>query len=440
MFLQCLPKSFLLREPSISSVEITNSISLLLIIVLIGTSISRSEDLQIIPSEDILEKIENGEPAYYRNVIILGDLNLKRQNPIPEYNISSPIEIYESKIHGNVNFDDARMQRLVNFENTEIFGVASFNRTQFIDEANFRNSEFDKDALFLGAVFKKDAIFKGALFNGSASFWDARFGGKFAEFARSQFRKEANFVDSQFDIAKLISFQESRFFDNALFGGARITGSSDFGGAQFEGLADFSFSRIDGSLDFVGSRFNKVIILNDMKFGSLIITWDSLKNKVICNGPMYLNLIRNFKDLEQFDDADNCYYDYRDWKRQERPLGWAKTLDYLALISCGYGVRWQNTFLLGIGIMILFGIYFSIKEGILNSREAGKIQMLERSIFFSLTLLLSAPTDWYINIFGNERYKDIVTSSKYSIFLERVIGWSLLILLVNTLSRVMIRY
>jgi hypothetical protein len=68
------------------------------------------------------------------------------------------------------------------------------------------------------------------------------------------------------------------------------------------------------------------------------------------------------------------------------------------------------------------------------------LQKLKEAIFFSLTLLFSAPTDWFVNLFGNDKYKDIVTANKYTIFLERVIGWSLLILLVNTLSRVMIRY
>lgn len=176
------------------------------------------------------------------------------------------------------------------------------------------------------------------------------------------------------------------------------------------------------------------------KFALLSIYWNSIKDKLVCDGPTYFLLIRNFREMQQFEDADSCYYQYRNKLQQERPLGWAKAFDYLALISCGYGVRWQNTMLMGMGVMVLFGIYFSLKRGILDPKEPGRVQKIKESIFFSLTILLSAPTDWYVNLFGSDKYKDHVIANRYSIYLERVIGWSLLILLVNTLSRVMIRY
>jgi hypothetical protein len=95
---------------------------------------------------------------------------------------------------------------------------------------------------------------------------------------------------------------------------------------------------------------------------------------------------------------------------------------------------------MGVVATILFGIYFAIKKGILKLNISEKLPRLKESILFSLTILLSAPTDWYVILFGIDTYQAFVRDNKYSIFLERIIGWSLVVLLINTMSRVMIRY
>jgi hypothetical protein len=418
-------------------------------IVLAGMNVSGSEDRSAIPSREIMEKIEKGEPVSYKNIVILGDLVPEKANLGYPYNISSPIEIENSKIYGNVNFDNAKMLSIVNFEKTKIFGSTSFNRTQFIDDAHFENTIFDGDASFIGTICEGSAFFKGAIFNSSAEFWNARFEGEFAEFTRSQFLKNADFNSVRLDVESA-SFHESKFSDAAIFRDMRIFGSSDFSGTQFEGLTDFAFVEFYKSSDFMGSRFHKEVILNEIKFVSLIITWDSLRNKAICNGPIYMDLIKNFKELEQFDDADACYYDYREWKRNARSPGWPKLFDYFAWLSCGYGVRLLNPIFSGFLTIILFGIYyesFSLTREIplhfinKDSRKSCKYefkQNFRRSLSFSAMTLLSLPSEW--SPYGKEEYTKFVKHHLYGTILERMIGWGLMLLLIGILSRLMVRY
>lgn len=401
-----------------------------------GIAAAESEDIKVVQASEIIAKIEKDEPVNYSYVTVEGDLNISEIDMHRVRHIISPIKITDSKVSGFVDLDDIILQGVTNFERTEFVRPASFIGTQFKGDAVFTDSQFDGYSRFVGAEFNNSALFQYTEFNGFSDFLGAKFKGK-QDFHNSRFNETAFFRSAIFE--EDANFEDAIFMGSANFRETQF-GDARFSGVKFNGLADFNLAQFNKSADFIGTKFGKELYFDDVKFGKLLISWDSIKDKLVCSGPTYLLLIKNFKDMEQFEDADNCYFQYREGERQERPLGWAKAFDYLALISCGYGVRWQNTMLAGIGVMLLFGIYFSLKGGILNSREGGKIQKLEESIFFSLTLLLSAPTDWFVNLFGSDKYKNIVTANKYSIFLERVIGWSLLILLVNTLSRVMIRY
>lgn len=408
---------------------------LILMLLFMGMVSAKSDEITAVQASDIIAKIQKGEPVNYSFIAVQGDLNL-RDNIDGEKIIVTPIMISDSIIFGSVIFDGLAFQGSVNFERTKFKKGASFIGTMFKGDAIFKDSEFGGKAFFIGSEFNNSAQFQYAEFKEYSDFLGSRFE-KGLDFYNSKFDKKVYFRDSV--IRKDANFESAIFCNSANFRGCNFE-SAKFSGVRFNESTDFNYAQFNEFGDFVGAQFNGKLFFNSAKFSNLLIFWDSIKNNLEFNGPTYLILIKNFRDMEQFEDADNCYYQYREEKRQERPIGWAKIFDYLAMISCGYGVRWQNTLLTGIGVLVVFGIYFSLKGGIFNSKNFRNFQIVKESLFFSLTLLLSAPTDWYINLFGIERYKDIVTSNKYSIFLERVIGWSLLILLVNTLSRVMIRY
>lgn len=406
------------------------------VLLFTGIAPAKSEDMPIVQASEIIAKIQKGEPVNYSHIIVKGDLNIGEIGISRAENIVSPITISDSKLSGSVIFDGLTLQGPINFGKTEFEKDASFTGNRFKGDAIFEHAQFDGKSLFTGSEFDNSSLFQFTDFGDFSDFLGAKFEGK-PDFHNSIFHETAFFRDTLFK--NEVNFENVEFVNSANFRLSQIE-IARFSGAKFNGSADFSQAQFNILADFIGTQFIKDLYLDDVKFSKLLISWDSIKDKLEFNGPTYLLLIKNFKDMEQFEDADNCYYQYRDEERQDRPLGWAKVFDYLALISCGYGVHWQNTMLTGLGVMTFFGIYFSLKGGLLKSKGAESFQKLEESLFFSLTLLLSAPTDWYVNIFGSENYKDIVTSNKYSIFLERVIGWSLLILLVNTLSRVMIRY
>jgi hypothetical protein len=151
----------------------------------------------------------------------------------------------------------------------------------------------------------------------------------------------------------------------------------------------------------VGTEFINKLYFNDVKFVKLLIVWDFINDKLVCDGPTYLLLIKNFKEMEQFEDADNCYYQYRDVTRKERHDVWGKILDYISWLSCGYGVRWQHPVLSAAAIAVLFGLYYESygikrkaanlfhKQEFRNPCKYDFIHNFKKSLSFSVMILLS---------------------------------------------------
>ena len=71
----------------------------------------------------------------------------------------------------------------------------------------------------------------------------------------------------------------------------------------------------------------------------------------------YLLLIDNFKKLGFFEDADNCYYHYRNERRRDLPRPY-KPVDWILMALYGYGVRpirpliWAMIFFLAFGLFL----------------------------------------------------------------------------------------
>ena len=90
--------------------------------------------------------------------------------------------------------------------------------------------------------------------------------------------------------------------------------------AQFEGVADFKGARIKGEIDFRDAQFNKNFDLRGARFTHFVVSWSSIKNRLVYDGPVFLALINSFKISEQFEDADDCYYQYRRKSQAEKML------------------------------------------------------------------------------------------------------------------------
>jgi len=430
----------------------SNELRVLIIIVfyiLYVQFIVISDGSMIIRAEAVLDKIEKNEPVEYENVNLIGDLDLSKMSSQTPGIVPSSIKFKNSEIYGIIIFNNTLLEKKVTFEKTVFHEPAYFFQTRFQGGADFSSSQFDETALFRRCLINLSAEFGEVRFRGFSDFRDSCITADIANFRGSYFEDTANFLATKFSV-ETANFEWSHFKGPARFWHSTFGVLANFRGSYFEDIADLYEVQFNETADFFGARFEKDLYFNDVKFKTFKVQWESIEDKLECNGPPYLLLIKNFKEQEQFEDADNCYFQYRNWKRDGRNLGWPKLFDYLAWISCGYGIRWHHTIISGFLVSILFGFYFefnNVKKMIFGSLfikepiwfRINKIkQNLKRSISLSTMILLSLPTEWFP--FGKVEYEKLVKTHLLSAIIERLIGWSLMLLLIGTLSRVMVRY
>jgi uncharacterized protein YjbI with pentapeptide repeats len=426
---------------------------MLLITVLILSSepLQGSETRSIISSQSILARINNHEPVICKSAIIQGDLNLSNLNSSLQKPVDSSITIVDCDIKGIVYFDRSIFRKSVNFEKTRFFQSVSFDDAQFLEYANFDRCSFFGLASFSGAKFRRSASFWRSSFMRFVTFKKSEFLGKMADFQLSEFRDDASFNFANFDVDKVI-FENSNFCGDANFQQAKFNGDAVFLGARFKDTAEFSESRFNASSQFLGTRFDKELYFYNVKFKNFDINWDSVHNNLISDEQGYILLINNFKGMGEFDNADSCYYQFREWKRQNRPPHEleGKFWDLLAWISCGYGVRWTHPILSGVLVTFLFGTYYWISNTyiifgrLLTERNSIKtiqkelLDELKRALLLSIICLLSLTGEWYP--YGKEEFSKFVRGHFVTAILERLIGWGLVLLLIGTLTRLMVRY
>ena len=338
------------------------------------------DNLLMIKAEEILEKIEKGKPVEYENVIIYGDLDLHRLDLPLNINklkiIKSIIKIEYSVIKGDVFFDHAAFSGLVDFDGTTFTKAANFSGSHFQEDAGFSDSQFQGEANFSRAHFAIDANFSRAKFND-------------ADFGRAKFDKYFHLSN-----AKVYTLK----------------------------LSDAVFSE--------GSSIH----LKDFNFNRIAVRWNSIKSHVPFNGSVYLTLIRNFRNLEQFEDQDDCYYQYRTEKQARSPRIFPKLFDRLAWISCGYGVRPSHTILLSVAIILLFmGIFWAGNAlqpdgGQEYVKDKVSISLNDAFYFSSMLFLGKTPKNF-----------SIIKGYEVLTVVESLMGWLLMALFLVTLSRVMLR-
>jgi hypothetical protein len=424
-------------------------IILLIVLISSGRAAVGSDDHKVIQSSEILTKIEKLDPVEYTNVIVMGDLDIGNTASSLSDRVDSPIILKNCEIRGTVSLNNTSMENQVTFEKTVFSKPVYSIQTRFMGGADFDGSRFNETAMFRRSLINQTADFEEVRFNKFADFGECTFNAAAVDFRGAYFKGIANFVATKFN-AENTNFQWTQFDTSAKFWHAVFGRLADFKGSHFGDIADFYVVQFNDTADFSGAKFEKELFFNDVSFKTFKIQWASIEDKLNCNGPPYLLLIKNFKDLEQFDDADSCYYQYRDWRRVNRPLEWAKIGDYIAWLSCGYGVRWHYTILSGILVMVLFGLYYesyNLKNVVPNffrrgdSKRACKYEFkenLKKAISFSAITLLSLPSEW--SPFGRDEYNNFVKHHLCCTIFERMIGWGLLLLLIGTLSRLMVRY
>ncbi len=336
------------------------------------------DSLLMIKAEEIHKKIEEGKSVEYENVIIYGDLDLHRLDlPLNKNKrkiINSIIKIEYSVIKGNVFFDHSAFSGLVDFDGTVFNEAANFSDSQFQEDAGFSESQFQGEANFSRAHFATEANFSRARFND-------------ADFGRAAFHRNLNLTN-----AKLYTLR----------------------------LSDAVFA--EGSY----------LYLKDFNFNRIVVRWNSIRDHLPFNGSVYLTLTRNFRILEQFEDQDNCYYQYRKEKQARHSRLFPKLIDSLAWLSCGYGVRPSHTVLLSMALILLFtGIFWGVhalQPAASVAREAASISINDAFYFSSMEFLGRSPQ----NISIEEGYEFLTV-------IETLMGWLLMALFLVTMSKVMLR-
>jgi hypothetical protein len=377
-----------------------------------------------------------------------------------------------SHFHGNINFYNSNFNGNVSFENAKLSGRAEFIASKF-DHGNFKGSRFLGDAHFEKSRFTKEALFSRSSFLG-----------KISGFSESQFDEYACFNHVIFSGSA--QFNDSKFLGDAIFDGTRFGGDAIFNKTHFQGKAVFravSFNEdarflgakfVDAS-DFAGSEFYKNLVLEntriytlslinvvfapgshislqDSDFVRLDVRWHLISDRLIYDGATYLALIRNFRNMEWFEDADDCYYHYRKMSQKEKQLitwnnglpsiHWSKLLDLLAWISCGYGVRPKYTIFLSILLIILFAGLFWVGDSIvvehINSTAFGphlakddpihSLSFADHLYFSAMIFTAKTQVKWYPTGFF-----------RYLATVESILGWLLMALFLVTLGRTMIR-
>jgi uncharacterized protein YjbI with pentapeptide repeats len=400
------------------------------------------------------------------------------------YRMGSP-DFSSAEFNEEANFLNAEFSGNANFEGAKFREDAIFNGVKFFGEANFRISEFSSGgAYFGGAVFQGgDADFQGVVFGGNANFMDMKFtippNSPFgfgtgetvpgcAYFREAEFNgKDANFEGAVFSGGNAY-FETTKFNGNARFGAALFIGDAYFGdalcggdaifrGAQFRGdYANFNGAEFSNDVNFELSSFDHVnltmedvkpihilrlsdasfenkstISLKGTEYARLYVHWDSIKDAIIYNGEVYLTLVKNFKNIEYFEDADACYYQYRRERQSMRSwLERAKYVDILAWLTCGYGVRPGYTLGLGFFAVLASAVYYWRTGAIrrLKGNEEENANFWDAFYFSTMTFTTVGYGDWY----PLDQHRKVV-------MLEGIVGWLTLSLFLVTLANVIIR-
>jgi hypothetical protein len=369
------------------------------------------------------------------------------------------VNFSSTKFYGPADFDSVALKDAVfweaefhqlSFSRTRIEGNAHFERAKFIEAAHFSSSDFGATANFSDAAFSSTSSFEDAQFRGSSNFADALFAGE-AIFDRSRFVKDASFSSAQF--REKAQFVGAVFCEDLKASGARFTESCDLTASEFHRQLSLENARIHTMRLFRASFGSQSrISLQGADFDRLEVGWASIKDRLVYDGAVYLGLIKDFKNLEWFDDADDCYFQYRKKSQAEKKLfarkagvpavNWSKILDYLAWISCGYGVRPNYTIYLSILLIILFaGLYWtgnSIVVEHINSTAVGphlapademqSLSFVDHLYFSAMIFTARTQVKW----FPAGIYRYLAT-------IESILGWLLMALFLVTLGRIMIR-
>ena len=430
-----------------------------------------------VSARDLLDKIKRDKDVKLKYKIIKGDLDLTQLDPSSDADnkliVTSSIDIRDCYVMGYVNFDRVEFKNSVRFFRTVFGKKVNFCHAHFFGISDFMGSCFGGEnpvepwdqcsADFSHVQFDEHAEFDQAQFDRTACFKDAQF--KVANFRCAYFRKNADFRRANF--SKDVNFNYVQFVGDANFEEAKFTGDSRFYDAHFDKNLILTRTTID-KMALNNSQFKKEseILLKHAILNKLYIRWDEINPHLKYryddeyDWATYSALVKNFRDLVRYDDADDCYYEFRkkhqdakSWLRENRRgisrFNWSKLYDHIAWRSCGYGVRPGFTLAWIIGTILGFASLHRILEGIASSVPTEiSIELFNNStsLFILEPVDANGPTLWEciyfsaMSLTGNTpEGLHPIGAWKYAVMIESVLGYLFLALFIVVLARKFIR-
>jgi hypothetical protein len=457
---------------------------------------------QEVDAAQILARIESNEPVSYDDVSISGNLDLSRldgpvRQPLKITNCTflglanfeevtfeelldfrgitfeRNASFAKAQFQGDANFGGARFSndtdfrftrfdRSVSFSKAKFGGLVSFANAQFAGNANFESTEFSDDAKFDLVQLSRPVTFMNAVFSGDLSFTNSQLEGT-SIFMNSRFKDNASFAGTRF--ASDVIFRSSHFSGSAIFGLASFGGFSDFANVVFDDVAFFAVAKFADNAHFLESKFNNDLVLENSRiysmqldnatfgkdskinlveadFTRLVVPWSVIKDRLVFNGAAYLALVKNYKNLEWFDDADECYYQYRMISQAQKNWGWPKLIDLISWLSCGYGVRVSYTVFWSIFTIFFFGMVFWAGNGMRRFEQIGfevpgnqknsqsrRVSLVD-AMYFSVAMFTTSQAP--VNNYPVGVYRHLA-------MFEGILGWFFLGLFVVVLSGLLIR-
>ena len=366
----------------------------------------------------------------------------------------------------DADFDYSKFNQSASFN--RFYQNASFNESKFSGDVTFEGfngtayfnyASFNKDARFYSwdwwytdhEIFKSDAFFEYSEFNGSAFFDFLRFNGT-ADFAGSKFKEYASFVETQFN--KSVHFDYAAFNRGADFRGTRFNQSASFIESQFENDSDFSWSYMK-SVDFNGSKFAGDLSLKGAQIDNLNLTdseiggielrsWESIGHMEF-DEMAYQLLMSNFRNRNLPDDANECYYDYRNGRRATLGLLF-QPVDYVLMLFYGYGVKPERPVIWALVFIAFFALLFWWRQGIMPVREgepeseANHFTPLEAMAFSGMTFLSGGklvfdPPEY--RIAPGKPWRDVQICKALFVW-ERLMGMILIVMFAIAVSKTII--
>jgi uncharacterized protein YjbI with pentapeptide repeats len=453
-----------------------------LIVTIVPQNVATGETQPVVNASEILVNITRGDPVYVNNnSIIVGDLDVSKiwnyletdpKGDIKWGVVKSPIEIRDSTIQGNVNFNQIYFNDTVEFENVIFEGSASFyavfdKRTIFQDStfkssANFGEATFNdiayfgrvnfRDARFWNATFKNATFFRFSTVNGNAVF-DNTFFNKSADFTHFVVKRDATFDNATFNDSvdfKQSTFNELAWFEDAKFNApvnfiqATFSDTTVFQNAVFNTTAYFILARFKDRTYFTGAVFNDSVDFSEADiFQTMKINWNQLDGKLVYNNYFYQSLIKNFETLGQSDDWRDAYYRYHIERGKRIDTGSIRGLirkvaDFLLYIFCGYGVKPSWPLGWAVFWLILFTfVYMGIEEEVKWKRK-GFWSSLWDSFFLSVCIFTSLGK-WSSKWDNWEYAKKHEWLFRLAVIVEVFLGWIILVLFVISLTMTYIR-